>query len=478
MEMFIDGAPCASLSGRRLAVVNPAHGEAFDDVPLADAADVDAALRSAGRAFAAWKVTPIVERVKLQHRAAALIRSRAGELGALLRRELGRPLAGCLGEIERACELLDVYAEEGLRLGSEILPGGPGEKTLIVREPVGVVVAITPFNYPINLLIFKLGAALIAGCAVVAKPAEDTPLTTIRLAEWLFEAGYPAGVFNVVTGGREVGEALIAHPIPAKIAFTGGVAAGKQIAAAAAGSLKRVTLELGGQSPAIVCRDADLDRAAQSLVRHGFANSGQFCYRVNRIYAERPIYEALVERLVFHAAKLETGDPAGGVALGPLVNEKIFANAYEQINDARLKGARIALGGERLRGGAFERGFYLPPTIVADARPDMAILREETFGPVLGVAPFDSREAALAEANATRFGLAAFVFTADLRVGLSFAERLEAGSVWVNDIQRSSHRAPFGGVKDSGMGREKGRYGVEDYLEYKTIYLSYAQGLE
>ena len=477
--MFIDGAFMPSRSGRRMPVVNPVDGEPFDEVPVASAEDVDFALRSTERAFPGWKATPIAERARLQRKAADFMRTRSREIGEHLMRELGRPLAGCVGEILRAAELLEVYAEEGLGLAAEMpLGGAPGEKTLVTREPVGVVVAITPFNYPINLLIFKLGAALISGCTLVAKPSDDTPLSTIVLARLFHEAGYPPGVFNVVTGGRAVGEALIAHKIPRKIAFTGGVAAGKAIAAAAAALLKRVTLELGGQSPAIVCKDADLDKAAQAIVRHGFANSGQFCYRVNRVYVERPVYEAFLALLVKHAAKLETGDPASGAALGPLVNEKIFHNCQLQIDDALGQGARLLIGGSRLNGAPYEKGWFLPPTILADATASMLILREETFGPALGVALFDNREAVVAEANATAFGLAAFVFTADLRVGLNMAERIEAGSVWVNDIQRSSHRAPFGGMKESGIGREKGRYGVEDYLEYKTIYLSYEAGLD
>ncbi|MGO9743806.1 MAG: aldehyde dehydrogenase family protein [Roseiarcus sp.] len=474
MEMFIDGSSRASRSGARMAVINPASGEQFDSVPLADADDVEDALASAERAFAVWKATPVETRARLQHRAADVMRSRAEELGALLMRELGRPVVGAIAEVVRAADLIDVYAEEGLRIAAEVpLSGIAGEKTLITREPVGVVVAITPFNNPINLIALKLGAALIAGCTMVAKPSEDTPLTTIRLAELFVEAGYPKGVFNVVTGGRATAEALVMHEIPRKITFTGGVAAGKAIAAAAAATLKRVTLELGGQSPAIVCKDANLDRAAASLARHGFANSGQFCYRAARVYVEREVYEPLIEKLVERASSLGVGAPKTGAALGPLVNEKIFRNCERHVLEAKAKGARIVLGGHRLTGEGFDGGWYFPPTIVADADASMLIMNEETFGPAIAVAPFDSREEALAAANATRFGLAAFVFTADLGVGLAMAERLEAGSVWVNDIRRSSPFAPFGGVKQSGLGREKGRYGVEDYLEYKAIYLSY-----
>jgi acyl-CoA reductase-like NAD-dependent aldehyde dehydrogenase len=475
MDMFIDGGWHPSVSGRTQPVTEPATGAVFDTVPSGTSADADRAIRAAARAFDTWRHVPMAERVRIQKACAQAMRDDAARIGAVLHRELGRPLPASVAEITRSADLLDVYAEEGLRLQATMaLASGAGEKTLVTRDPVGVVVAITPFNYPVTLLMFKLGAALIAGCTVVAKPAEDTPLSTLMLAELFHRAGLPAGCFNVVTGqGRDIGTALVEHPVPRKIAFTGGTAAGKAIAAAATGTLKRVTLELGGQSAAIVCADADLERAATAIARHGFANSGQFCYRVNRVYVERPVYDAFLDKLVAKAARL-TLAPAGGEGdLGPLVNEKIFANSETQVADARARGARIVLGGNRRRGVGFDGGFYFPPTIIADASHEMLVLTEETFGPVVGLCPVDSPREALEHANASRYGLAAFVFTRDLARGLTLCEGLEAGSVWLNDIHRSSHYVPFGGIKESGLGREKGRYGVESYLEYKTMYLSY-----
>ncbi|MGJ4882859.1 aldehyde dehydrogenase family protein [Bradyrhizobium sp. HKCCYLRH1065] len=476
MDMFIDGRWVAAQSGATFDVVDPATGETVDSVPEAGRADVDAAINAADIAFQSWKTTPVAERARLQRNAARLMRESAGELGRLLTRELGRPLAGAVSEIQRSAELLDVYAEEGLRLHAEMpLTGVAGEKIIITREPVGVVVAITPFNYPVTLLCFKLGAALMAGCTVVAKPAEDTPLSTLRLAELFRAAGFPDGCFNAVTGrGPDLGMQMIAHPTPRKIAFTGGTRAGKAIAAAAAGTMKRVTLELGGQCPAIVCADADIGAAAAAIARHAFANSGQFCYRVNRVYVERPIYAAFLAALADKVAQLDVGNGlTSNCALGPVVNEKIYRNSERQIADARANGATVLTGGVRLTGGLYDKGWFLPPTVIADAPPSALVMTEETFGPVLGVAPFDDRTEALRLANATVYGLAAFVFSRNLATGLTLAERLEAGSVWVNDIQRSNQRAPFGGMKQSGIGREKGRYGIEDYLEYKTIYLSY-----
>lgn len=480
MDMFIDGQWLASHTGARQPVTNPTTGANIDTVPTGDARDADLAIKAADRAFQSWKQVPVTERARLQRRAASLMRERAAAIGHVLTTELGRPLAAAITEIERSADLLDVYAEEGLRLHSEVMAGGKtGEKVFITREPLGVVVAITPFNYPITLLTFKLGAALIAGCTMVAKPAEDTPLSTLMLAQVFYDAGFPAGVFNVVTGrGRAIGMAMIEHPIPAKIAFTGGTAAGKAIAAAAAGTVKRVTLELGGQCPAIVCADADLDQAAAAIARHGFANSGQFCYRVNRIYVERPAYQRFLEKLDAEVARITVGDGLqSGITMGPLVNEKIFSNSVKQIADARARGAQIRTGGDRLRGGIYEGGFFMPPTVIADTDHTMLIMTEETFGPVLGVMPVDSPAQALELANDTQYGLAGFVFSSHVGRGLALAERIRAGSVWVNDIHRSHHTAPFGGMKQSGIGREKGRFGVESYVDYKTIYLAYDEGL-
>jgi succinate-semialdehyde dehydrogenase / glutarate-semialdehyde dehydrogenase len=472
MKMFIDGAWVDGAA--TLPVTDPTSGAVIDTVPLGGAAEADMAIRAASVAFATWKAVPMAKRVRIQKACAVAMRAAADDLAGLLSRELGRPVAGCLQEISRSAELLDVYAEEGLRLQATMaLATGVGEKTIVTRDAVGVVVAITPFNYPINLLMFKLGAALVAGCTVVAKPSEDTPLSTLVLADLFHKAGLPPGVFNVVTGGRALGEALVSHPVPRKIAFTGSVPAGKAIAAAAAGTMKRLTLELGGHSPAIVCADADLDRAARAITRHGFANSGQFCYRVNRVYVDAAVYDDFLARLVGQVAAL-TVAPAGGAGdLGPLVNEKIFANAARQIADARAKGARVLTGGDRLTGAGYDGGYYLPPTVLAEATPAMLVMQEETFGPVLGIAPVANAAEALARANDSRMGLAGFVFTRDLARGMTLCEGLEAGSVWLNEIQRSSHYVPFGGMKESGLGREKGHYGVEAYLEYKTMYLSY-----
>jgi len=477
MEFFIDGKWTAALTSRTMPVINPATGETIDSVPLGNAADADRAIVAAALAFKQWRKFPMARRAKLQHAAAQRLREQADEFARLLTLELGRPLAGSKIEIERSADLLDYFAEEGLRLCGEMpMINEENERVLVVKEPVGVVIAIAPFNYPITLLTFKLGAALITGCSVVAKPASDTPLTTLLLAELFHQAGYPAGVFNAITGsGSELGQALVEHPTPRKIAFTGSSQAGKRIAAMAAATSKRLTLEMGGQSPAIVCRDADLDIAVPALVRHAFANSGQFCYRVNRIYAAREIYATFIERLAQATAALKVGnglDP--GCDMGPMVNEEIFRTSCEHVEDALASGARVASGGKRLCGGDYGRGYFFAPTVLVDTSQSMKIMHVETFGPVVGVMPFESLSEAIELANDSPYGLAGYVFSRDLSVALRTAEELEAGSVWVNNIHRSYNMVPFGGYKESGVGREKSRHGLEQYLELKTIYLTTA----
>ena len=473
MEFWIDNQWTPSSGNESIEVRNPATGTFLETVPLGNAEDADRAIRSAAAEFKSWRKTSVLERVSLQRRAAALMRSRADELALSLTLELGRPLAAAKTEIERSAELLEVYAEEALRLCDEILPSTAGSRTLVVRQPIGVVIAIAPFNYPITLLTFKLGAALVAGCTVVAKPAEDTPITTLKLAELFLEAGFPAGVFNVVTGGAALGAALVGHSIPRKVAFTGSSATGIKIAQLAMQTLKSVTLELGGQCPALVLEDADVERAASAIARHSFSNSGQFCYRVNRVYVHQTIYQKFLERLEHFVSQIKVGDPLeAGCTMGPMIDARIARVSELHIKDALEHGATLVTGGSRLTGGIFDAGIFLPPTVLSDTSHSMKIMTEETFGPVLGVMPFADLETAIGLANDSVYGLAAFVFTKDQTLGWRIAEELEAGSVWVNDIQRSSQLAPFGGVKQSGIGREKGRYGLEDYLELKTVYLS------
>lgn len=475
MENFINGIWVKPHSNLYADVFNPCTGEVIETFACSNLEDVNDALNAANQAFKSWKKMPVAQRAILQHKAANLMRQYSERLANTIANELGRPLAGCLTEISRSADLLDFYAEEGLRMKGEIpLHNLEGEKALIVREAIGVVVAITPFNYPITLLVMKLGAALMAGCTVVSKPSEDTPISTLMLAEIFAEADYPSGVFNVLTGwGSEIGNALIEHPVTAKIAFTGGTNTGKRIGATAAMHNKRVTLELGGQSPAIVCEDADITTATAAIVRHAFANSGQFCYRVNRVYVHKAQYQVFLEKAIELTQKLRLGNPFSNADMGPIVNQKIYQNSEVQVLDAIEKGATIKIGGKRLRGEEFDKGWFFPPTIIADTNHSMKIMTEETFGPVVGIMPFKTNDEAIALANDSEYGLAAYVFSEQLGTGLRMAEALEAGSVWINNISRSYHDVPFGGVKQSGIGREKGHFGIEAYTELKTIYMNY-----
>ncbi len=475
LGLFIHGRFVSSSGETTIPVLDKATGEIIAAVTESTADDVTAALKSAQQAFGGWRQKPAHDRAALMHQAAGAVRTEADALAQLLTAEVGKPLAGAQREVQAVATLLDFFAEEGLRIRGEIPQLNlPDERVFIVKEPVGVVVALTPSNYPLILLSWKLGAALAAGCTVVAKPSEDTPLATLRLAEILAQAGLPPGVFNVITGyGHTAGKALVEDAIPRKIAFTGGVETGKKIAALATQTNKRVTLELGGQCPALVGDDADLEVAIPALLKHSFDNAGQYCYRINRMYVQSGIYHEFLERLAVGTAKLKVGpgrDPSS--FMGPLVNQRLFDKSMAHIGDALERGAKLLTGGRRLTGPNFDGGYFLPPTILAQTDHSMLVMTEETFGPVVGVMPVASLEEAIRHANNTRFGLAAYVFTQDVAQALRAAERLEAGSVWINNIHRSYNETPFGGFKESGLGREKSHYGLDEYLELKTIYLS------
>lgn len=475
LNLFIHGRTIPSTGSAAIPVLDKATGETIAQVAESTPDDISAALESAHTAFGEWQQKPAHERAKLMRRAAEAIRVEAESLLHLLTLEVGKPRAGAQREVEAVATLLEFFAEEGLRIRGEIPQLNlADERIFIVKEPVGVVVAIVPSNYPLILLSWKLGAALAAGCTVVAKPSEDTPLATLRLAEILAEADLPPGTFNVLTGyGHTVGRALVEHPIPRKIAFTGGVETGKKIATLATQTNKRITLELGGQCPALIGADADLDVAAPALLKHSFDNAGQYCYRINRMYVQARLYDEFLERLKIGAEKLKVGPASDPTSfMGPLVNGRLFDKSMSHIQDGLERGARLVSGGQRLDGPDYAGGYFLPPTILAETNHSMRVMTEETFGPVVGVMKVASLEEAVAHANNSRYGLAAYIFTKDVGQALRAAEQVEAGSVWINNIHRSYNEAPFGGFKESGLGREKSHYGLDEYLELKTIYLS------
>ena len=474
MDMFINGDWHSSFSHKRMDIYDPTISKPFESVPLANSKDANLAIKTSYDAFLVWSRFSMNDRTKILKMCSDGIRDNLDKLSFNLKKELGRPLEGCKNEILSSAKLLEVYIEEGLRIVSEIpVSSSIREKIIVTKEPVGVTIAITPFNYPINLLMFKLGAALVAGCSIIAKPAEETPISTLLLAEIFHMKGLPKGVFNVITGNKNVVKSLIKHKTPRKVAFTGSTETGKSIGIAAMGTMKRLTLELGGQCPAIICSDADLDNAAIEITNHSFRNSGQFCYRVNRIYVQKEVYKLFIHKILENVRNLtfdnsfETGD------MGPLINKKIFLNSYRHVQDAVLKGGKIEIGGKRKYGKGFHDGYYFEPTIISNTNENMLLLKEETFGPVIGICKIEDHEQGLTLANNNKFGLAGFIFCKDIITGIDLCERMEVGQVWLNNIQRSSNYVPFGGIKESGIGREKGKYGIESYLEYKTMYLKY-----
>ena len=473
-QLFIAGAFVAPASGRFFAVEDPASGQVVAHVAEGTPEDVDRAVRAAADAFGAWRWTAVHERTACLRRIAAALRERHEAFAEMLTREVGKPLRDARREALGCADTLEYFAAEAMRLHGEVWPSPSptGERVLVVHEPVGVVALIAPFNYPLTLLTVKLAPALAAGCTVVAKPAEETPITALMLAALCHEAGLPAGVFNIVTGFGEVGQALVDHPLVRKVSFTGGVETGRRVAARAAEQMKRPLLELGGQCPALVAADADWEAVIPALAWHSFENAGQFCYRINRLFVEEPIYEDFTQAFASAAAALTVG-PGWDVEarIGPLRTRAGYEKVVQHVEDALSKGARLLTGGERLSGPPYDRGYFFPPTVLADTHPEMRVMREETFGPVVGIMPVASLEAAVALANDSAYGLAAYVFCRDLARAWQAADALEAGSVWVNTVHHSYRYCPFGGVKGSGMGREKSRHGLEEYTELKTIYL-------
>jgi len=463
-----------------VTITDPGNGATAGTASFGTAADAVAALEAATVAFRPWSRTLPHERARLLHRAAALLRERTPAIATLLTREGGKPYRDNVKEITFAADVIDYYAEEGERISGEWVPTrSASTRSLVLKQPVGVVAAILPWNYPIDLFAWKVGPALAAGCPVVAKPAEETPLATAATVACFADAGLPAGALNLVLGtGEEVGEALVRSPLARKISFTGSTSVGQRIMAAAAPNLTRLTLELGGQCPFIVCADADLSRAVPAALRRSFSNMGQICIAVNRIYVERRVAEEFATRLAAATRAVRVGyglDP--GVEYGPMINAATRQRVEDHVADAVAHGAELLAGGRAPHGDTYARGYYYLPTVLADVRDEMRVMREETFGPVAPVMAVDDLEDALRRANGTPYGLAAYVYTASLDRALYAAEELEAGGVGVNVNDVTELGAPFGGWKHSGFGRELGRAGVEACLETKHVRIGLRTGL-
>ncbi len=464
---LIDGRWVPAASGARFDVTDPADQALVAAVPDSGRDDAAAAADAAARAFADWRWTSARERADLLKRWHALIVAHAADLGRLISREQGKPLAEAIGEVHYAASYVEWFSESAAHVTGDLIASPDRRRRMLARkEPVGVVAVVTPWNFPAAMIARKIAPALAAGCTVVGKPAEDTPLTALALAHLAQEAGVPAGVLNLVCASREktpsVVDAWLDDARVRKISFTGSTAIGKHLAARAAPTLKRLSLELGGNAPFIVFDDADLDAAVEGLVAAKFRNAGQTCISPNRVLVQQGVYEDFAGRLAHHVATLRMG-PAheDGVQIGPLINARAADKVERHIADARARGARLLAGGERGPGN------FVRPAVLADVADPMLVCCEETFGPVLSLAPFATEEEALARANATPFGLAAYFYTRDAARIWRFGDRLECGVLGINEGLISAAAAPFGGVKESGYGREGSVHGLDDYLQLK-----------
>ena len=467
--MFIDGQWLEIK--KTFDVVNPATGEVIGKVADGDQSHATDAIEAAHSAFSDWSQTTAHKRSAILYRAWQLMLDNKAELAALMTSEQGKPLKTSANEVQYAADFLLWFAEEAKRSYGETIPSArPDQRFIVQHQPVGVVAAITPWNYPISMLTRKLAPALAAGCTVVLKPAEATPLCAIAVFRLLAEAGVPPGVINLVTTSTPapIGKVFCEHPLVRKLTFTGSTVVGKMLARDAAPQLKRVSMELGGHAPFIVFEDADPVHAAKGAGLVKFLNTGQACICPNRIFVHKNILSEFVATLTSRIKKMRVGNGAEeGVAIGPLVDEKAIRKIENQVNDACDKGADLLCGGERLTGDAFGGGYFYSPTVLAGVNDSMLIYREETFGPVAAVIPFDDNDDIIAMANDTHYGLAAYVYTKDLAKAFRTVEQLHFGIIGVNDINPTSAAAPFGGMKESGLGREGAREGLQEYLETK-----------
>ena len=474
-QLLIDGKPCDAQAGERFETRDPANGELIAELARARAADVDLAVAAARRAFdGPWSRFTPAERQLALLKLADLVDAEFDDLAHIDTREMGRPITPSLSMRSMVVRLIRYFAGAATAIHGQTLSNSfpIPLQSFTLREPVGVVGVIIPWNGPIFSAAWKTAPALATGCTVVLKPAEDASLSPLRFGELCLEAGIPPGVVNVITGPGDVGAALVDHLDVDKITFTGSTATGQRILAASAATVKRVTLELGGKSPNIIFADADLDRAVPGSAGGVFNNSGQVCSAGSRIFVERPIYEEFLERFSFAAGGYRVGlsmDPA--TQIGPIVSARQLERVEGFLADAPGEGARLVAGGRRLRGGGFDGGYFVPPTIFADVTDEMRIARDEVFGPVASVLPFDSLDEVVERANATRYGLASGVWTRDITRAHAMAKRLRAGSVWINHYQAMDPAMPFGGYKQSGFGREGSFEHLDGFLETKGVWI-------
>jgi len=467
---YIDGTWVGALGGAEINVDDPATGEVIGTVPRMGATEVREAIDAAARAFPAWRKRTAKERAAVLRRWFDLMMSNQEDLARLMTLEQGKPLTESRGEVAYAAAFLEWFGEEAKRIYGDTIPAHQADKRIVVvKEPVGVVACITPWNFPLAMITRKAGPALAAGCTVVVKPASQTPFSALALAELAERAGVPKGVFNVVTGkGSEVGAELASNPTVRKLSFTGSTEIGKLLMAQCSSTVKKLSLELGGNAPFIVFDDADLDAAVEGAVASKFRNTGQTCVCTNRVLVQEGVYDAFAAKL---AAAVKSLKPAPGfepgATQGPLIDDSAVRKVEEHIHDATSKGAAVLVGGHRHALG----GRFFEPTVLTGVTPTMAIAHEETFGPVAPLFRFKTEADAIALANDTQFGLAAYFFGRDVARVWRVAEALEYGIVGINTGLISTEVAPFGGVKESGLGREGSKYGIEEYLEIKYLCL-------
>ena len=470
-QCYVAGEWCDAADGATLPVNNPATAEVLGTVPKMGAAETRRAIEAAEKAFPAWRALTGKARAGMLRRWFELMMENQEDLAVLMTAEQGKPLAESKGEIAYAASFIEWFAEEGKRIYGDTIPAHlPDRRIIVLKEPIGVTVAITPWNFPAAMITRKVGPALAAACPMVVKPASSTPYSALALAELADRAGIPAGVFSVVTGSSSaIGGEMTSNPIVRKLSFTGSTEIGKLLMKQCAGTVKKLSLELGGNAPFIVFDDADLDAAVDGAIASKYRNTGQTCVCANRFLVHDGVYDAFMEKLANAVAQLRVGDGLKGeVEQGPLIDMAAVEKIESHIADGVAKGARLVAGGGRHELG----GTFFEPTILADATSDMLVAREETFGPLAPVFRFETDEQAVQMANDTEFGLAAYFYGRDIGRVWRMAEALEYGIIGINTGIISTEVAPFGGVKESGIGREGSKYGIEDYLEIKYLCLA------
>ena len=470
-QCYVDGQWVDADNGKTLAVTNPATGEVLGSVPSMGAAETRRAIAAANTAWPAWRAKTAKERSAILRKWSDLMLANQEDLAIVMTAEQGKPLTESRGEIVYAASFIEWFAEEARRVYGDTIPGHqPDKRIVVIKQPVGVCAAITPWNFPAAMITRKAGPALAVGCTMVSKPASATPFSALALAELAERAGVPKGVFSVVTGSSTaIGGEMTSNPLVRKVTFTGSTETGKLLIAQASKTVKKVSMELGGNAPFIVFDDADLDAAADGAIASKYRNAGQTCVCANRILVQDKVYDAFAGRLAERVAKFKVGNGMEpGVIIGPLIDEAAVKKVEEHVSDAVAKGAKVTMGGRRHALG----GLFFEPTILTDVNPTMKVTREETFGPVAPLFRFKTEEEAIRMANDTEFGLAAYFYARDLGRVWRVAEGLESGIVGINTGLISTPEAPFGGVKESGLGREGSKYGIDEFLEIKYLCMS------